>query len=258
MLCSQMTRKMPKHIFNLLILLGGFSILACAAKTWLTDPSFYEFGHYRGDAVPEIAAGTPLYQGSAYCRTCHEERQTDWPVGSHRTVQCEVCHGTDREHPDDGKTLIPADTIRLCTNCHEKLPTRPTRQPQIVAAEHPFPDEEPEQCQSCHDPHSPGDVEADEGAPGAQAQAAQTGGTTPGIPAGVKKCAKCHGKQGEGRKKNPAIAGLESAVFIERINMYKTGARENKKMAKYAKALSDEEIAELAEYYAILPAVSPQ
>ena len=120
---------MPKHIVNLLLLLSIFLLLAFAAKIYFTDPSFYKYGHYRADAVPEIAADIPLYRGAEYCQTCHDERLTDWPTGSHRTVQCEVCHGTDPEHPDNGKTMIPADTIKLCSYCHEALPTRPAWQP---------------------------------------------------------------------------------------------------------------------------------
>jgi predicted CXXCH cytochrome family protein len=258
MLCSQMPYKMPKHIVNLLLLLGSFLLIALAAKIYLTDPSFYRFGHYRADAVPELAAGTPLYKGAAYCQTCHEERLADWSVGVHATVQCEVCHGTNQYHPDDGKTLIPADTIKLCTICHEAMPARPATQPQIVVSEHPFPSEETEQCHACHDPHSPGDGEQDEGAQEIGAQATTAAEAPVGVPTASSKCAKCHGKRGEGRKKNPALAGLESAIFIELMNKYKSGAGENKKMIKFARELNDEEITELAKYYESLPATAPR
>ena len=109
MLCSHMPRKMPKHIFNLLILLGGFILLAFAAKIYLTDPSYYKFGYYRADAVPEISRRNACIPGySAYCQTCHEERLVDWSTGAHSTVQCEVCHGHKpglscrRSKPDTG------------------------------------------------------------------------------------------------------------------------------------------------------------
>ena len=249
---------MPKHIVNLLILSGCILLLAFAARSWLVDPSFYEFGHYRSDAVPELAAATPLYQGSAYCRTCHAERDADWATGAHRTVQCEVCHGTDREHPDDGKPLVPVDKIRLCTTCHLAITGRPARQPQIVLGQHPFPDEDTPQCHTCHNPHSPADMQEDETAPDAQTQTAGSSGTSINAPAITSKCAKCHGQLGEGVKKNPVLAGLDPAVFIERINLYKSGAREHKIMAKFAKSLSDAEIAELAEYYKNLAAKSPE
>lgn len=249
---------MPKHIVNLLILSGCIVLLAFAARSYLVDPSFYRFGHYRSDAVPELAAATPLYQGSTYCRTCHAERDADWAIGTHRTVQCEVCHGTDREHPDDGKSLAPVDKIKLCTTCHLAITGRPATQPQIVLGEHPFADEETPQCHTCHDPHLPGGIQADQTATAAPPQAAGTGGTSINAPAVTSKCAKCHGQQGEGVKQNPVLAGLESAVFIERMNLYKSGAREHKMMTRIAQSLSDGEIAELAEYYKSLEANSPE
>jgi cytochrome c553 len=250
-----MRNKMPKHIVNLLLLLSFFMLMAFAAKVYLTDPSFYKYGHYRADAVPELAAGEPLYKGVAYCLECHDEREEDWSTGAHVTVKCEVCHGTDHQgHPDDGKTLIAADTIRLCTTCHEEMPARPARQPQIVVAGHPFPDEETDECHTCHDPHAPQDDESTAAAPDTEALAEVSAGSSIDQPDAVRKCAKCHGKKGEGRRKNPALAGLEVTVFIERMNMYLSGERDNKKMTKAAKLLSSEEIEELARYYESLPA----
>jgi len=249
--------KLPKHIVYLLLILGSFLLLGLAAKSYLTDPSFYEFGHYRSDAVPELAAGTPLFRGAAYCQSCHTNRNTDWAIGAHRTVQCEVCHGADREHPENEETFIPADTIRLCTTCHDTITGRPAWQPQIVVGQHPFPDEETPQCHTCHDPHSPGDSEPDAAAD-ARTQAAGINGAAINPPAVASKCAKCHGQQGEGVKKSPALAGLESAVFVERLNLYKSGAREHKMMAKFAKSLNDEEVVELARYYESLAAKSPE
>jgi len=249
-----MPSKMPKHIVRLLLLLGFVLLAALLARAYLIDPSYYRFGHYRADAVPELASGTPVFQGSAYCLTCHSgedadkhiDRNADWAIGAHRTVQCEVCHGTDREHPDDGKTLIPADKIRLCTTCHLAITGRPAKQPQIILGEHPFPGEETPQCHTCHNPHSPAEMQEEE-APAGDMQAVNA-------PALVSKCAKCHGKNGEGVKKNPALAGLAATEFIEQIEQYKSGARKNKLMAKFAKSMSEEEIQELAEYYESLAA----
>jgi cytochrome c553 len=252
-----MPNKLPKHIVRLLFLLVIAVLLALVARTYLIDPSFYRFGHYRGDAIPELASGTPVFLGSAYCLTCHAgedadkhiDRNVDWAVGVHRTVQCEVCHGTAPQHPDDGKSLLPVDRIKLCTTCHLAITGRPATQPQIVLGEHPFPDEETPQCTDCHNPHSPLDMQEEEAGPA---------GSAIDAPAITSKCAKCHGLHGEGVKKNPVLAGLESAVFVERMNLYKSGARENKIMVKFAKALSDEEIAELAGYFESLGAKSPE
>ncbi len=258
MLCCQMLNRMPQHIVRLLFLMALLVLLGLAAKAFLTDPSFYKYGDFRADAVPELAAGEPLYRGTAYCQTCHNERSSDWSVSTHSSVECEVCHGANPNHPDDEKTLIPADTIRLCTTCHEAMPARPARQPQIVPGEHPFADEENMPCIECHDPHSPGPVVREDETAIMEPPAAST--TEPAFPAppGASKCAKCHGKQGEGVKKNPALAGLDPAIFIDKMQMYRSGAGDSKIMTRFAKALGDEEITGLAAYYESLPAAHPR
>ena len=257
-----MVNNLPKHIVRLLLLLGVLVVFALVAKAYLTDPSFYEYGHYRADAVPELAAAEPVYKGSAYCLECHEQRKSDWSNSAHVVVQCEVCHGTNREvclnpgheRPENSQSTIPTDTIRLCTSCHLSLPARPAKQPQIVLGQHPFPDEETPQCYTCHNPHSPSNEE-----PAAKDAAQPLTVTEPpaDLPEAVSKCAKCHGKQGQGRNKTPALAGMEAAVFIELMNNYKSGTSESKLMIKFASRLSDEEIAELARYYESLPVPPP-
>jgi cytochrome c553 len=253
-----MSQKMPKHIVRLLLLLGIFLILAFAAKTYLTDPSYYKYGYYRADAVPELAEGTPQYLGSAHCTVeCHQDRSSDWPIGAHKAVQCEVCHGASQECPVEEGTRIPADTIKLCSGCHESMPARPATQPQIVLVEHPFADGEIMQCIECHDPHAPGPVLREEEIVSAESPEEAAAEALAIAPPGASKCAKCHGKVGEGVKKNPPLAGVASAVFVDKMQMYRAGAGDSKIMTRFAKALSDEEIVELAEYYENLPAKSP-
>lgn len=243
---------MPKHIFRLLLILIAGVLLAYVGKVYFTDPSFYRFGHYRADSVTEIAAQVPVIRGAGACIECHEKRRHDWAVGSHKTVQCEVCHGMHTKgHPDDGVSLVPKDTIRLCTQCHEAMPSRPARQPQIVVGEHPFPGEEKTPCISCHDPHMPGGGQA-------EPPASKSGAEAAAIPAAVSKCSKCHGARGEGHGKNPALAGKQASELSERLKMYKSGELSNRIMNKYAGALSDEEIERIAEYYASLPATTGQ
>jgi cytochrome c553 len=65
------------------------------------------------------------------------------------------------------------------------------------------------------------------------------------------KCGACHGKKGEGKGKNPAIAGWEADKFMKAMNDYKSGAKKSKKMAS-AKKLSDADIENLAAYYGSL------
>ena len=244
-----MIRKPPAYITRLLALLGLFLLFAYAAKRYLTDPSFYRFGYYRADAVPALAEGPIRYLGSPYCMDeCHEDRKADWPLSVHKAVQCEVCHGPAPEHPDDGLVLAPTDTIRLCTTCHESMPARPARQPQVVSAGHPFDDGKVMPCIECHDPHAPGPVLREEPPTVAAAP----------VPEAAPKCAKCHGQFGEGIRGNPPLAGLDSAVFTAKMEAYRAGDSESKIMIRFAQALSEEEIAELAAYYASLPGGTPQ
>ena len=46
---------MPKHIRRLILVLIGFGIVAITVRHFVVDRSFYEYGHYRGDAVAEMA-----------------------------------------------------------------------------------------------------------------------------------------------------------------------------------------------------------
>ncbi|MDH4019783.1 MAG: c-type cytochrome [Xanthomonadales bacterium] len=256
-----MINNLPKHIVRLILLLLFSLLLALVAKSYLTDPSFYEYGHYRADTIPELAAGEPVYKGSVYCLECHEQRKADWSEGAHVAVQCEVCHGTNREvclnpnqeHPESPKTTVPADTIRLCTTCHLALAARPAKHPQIILGQHPFPDEETPQCYTCHNPHSPSNMEP----AGEKALPLGITESPAGLAEVVSKCARCHGKQGQGRNKTPALAGMQADVFIELMNNYKSGNSESKTMIKFASRLSDEEIAGLARYYEGLPVPAP-
>lgn len=68
----------------------------------------------------------------------------------------------------------------------------------------------------------------------------------------AKSCAGCHGKSGEGKGDNPALAGKSAADLMTAMNEYKSGARDHKMKNRLAKKWSDEDIADLAAYYASL------
>jgi len=232
---------MPAHIFRLLLLLAALLLLAVTARNYMLDPSFYQFGVYRGDAVVELAAGAPQFRGPAYCEACHADRHTEWTAGAHRGVKCEVCHGAAREHPVDGALPIPTNTIKLCTVCHEAMPARPATQPQIVVAEHPFKHDGALQCATCHNPHSP--AIGGQRPPSAPREAALTA-----------PCASCHGADGQGVGTYAALAGGDRAALARQLEEYRSGALQNPIMNAIAGSLSDKDIADLAEHYSSLPA----
>jgi len=63
-------------------------------------------------------------------------------------------------------------------------------------------------------------------------------------------CAGCHGAAGEGMGENPTLAGLAEADIVAALQAYKSGERENAMMQMFAGQLSDEDMADLAAYYA--------
>ena len=65
-------------------------------------------------------------------------------------------------------------------------------------------------------------------------------------------CANCHGANGEGKKPNPPIAGQSQAAFIQALQDYKSGKRDNSTMGMFAKKLSTEDMTNLAAYYSSL------
>ncbi len=143
---------MPKHILRLIVLIFGLLVVAVIGKELLTDKSFYRFGHYRADSVPEIAAQIPVLQTAASCQECHAERFEKWSVAKHKTVTCENCHGAALGHPQKiAKLPIPTDAVKLCTRCHEALTGRPDTQPQVEVPKH----NKGRQCVACHNPHVP-------------------------------------------------------------------------------------------------------
>ena len=63
-------------------------------------------------------------------------------------------------------------------------------------------------------------------------------------------CANCHGTDGHSAGGIPPLAGLEPALFLERMSSFKSGRRASTVMNQIAKGFTDEQIAELARYFA--------
>ena len=65
-------------------------------------------------------------------------------------------------------------------------------------------------------------------------------------------CTGCHGANGEGKDANPPLAGKSEGALAQALQDYKSGKRSNAIMKSFASKLSDEDIANLAAFYASL------
>ena len=69
-------------------------------------------------------------------------------------------------------------------------------------------------------------------------------------------CAACHGTQGNAvtgstKERNAVLAGKDRADFIAKINGFRDGSRKSTVMHHHAKGLTDTEITQLADYFAV-------
>lgn len=105
---------MHKHIARLLTLVIVAAVVAFTARSFFRQDTFYQYGHYRGASVAEIASKVPVHKGSASCKECHKEIYTEWSSGIHQKAtknnivqgvviksgpNCEVCHYPAGNHP---------------------------------------------------------------------------------------------------------------------------------------------------------------
>ena len=230
---------MPKHIVRLIALIVVGVAGGLIARWYFTVDSFYEYGHYRANSVPEIAAQEPAYKTARYCQSCHSERHAQWSANNHKSVTCETCHGAAQGHPEKGKLPIPADTVKLCTLCHEAMPGRPGTQPQIQVAQHSG----GQQCKVCHNPH----------APKIAAAAVKVAGDAAAGRQRAAACASCHGAAGISPNDTwPNLAGQSAAYLARILAAYKSGDQKDVMMTPIAQPLSDGDIRNLAAYYASL------
>ena len=66
-------------------------------------------------------------------------------------------------------------------------------------------------------------------------------------------CAACHGTNGNSVGGTPVLAGLDRAHFITQMMAFRTGERSSTVMHRHAKGLTQEEISDLADFFAMQP-----
>ena len=63
-------------------------------------------------------------------------------------------------------------------------------------------------------------------------------------------CNTCHGTDGKGSKSIPALAGLDADELFETMKAFQSGEDASTIMDRHAKGYTDEELKQLAEYFA--------
>jgi hypothetical protein len=142
--------QLPPQIVRLILLTIGIVGTYLVARVFLTPQSFGQYGWYRGAALEELAARTPVYAGKKSCDECHSDVVHTLAGDAHKTLSCEGCHGVSRDHVNNPDILPVKLTGSHCIRCHEANPSRPTWFKQIVVKDH-----YPGKCVECHLPHQP-------------------------------------------------------------------------------------------------------
>jgi cytochrome c553 len=69
----------------------------------------------------------------------------------------------------------------------------------------------------------------------------------------AQQCAICHGPTGISRADSPNLSGQYAGAIYKELTDFKTGARVNAVMTPFATPLSDQDMRDIAVYYAYLP-----
>jgi hypothetical protein len=145
--------KIPQQIVSLSIIFALLIAALIISRTLLIPKSFGQYGHYRAEAVEEVASRPIQYAGYRACLDCHDDIYQLKSRSNHQGLSCEICHGAAAKHaeaPDEEIPTAPRERD-LCPLCHGYNPSRPTGFPQIIAASH----NPGKPCITCHNPHDP-------------------------------------------------------------------------------------------------------
>ena len=171
-------------------ILGGALVLAgvgfFTVRSLVVPPSFGQYGHYRGAALPYETDKPRNLTTRGDCLACHDPLKH--PMGkSHERVHCIECHGEGEKHMEvcgtAKKSLAAGAKLScdhtdvdhkpikdVCLHCHQEGIGRAKKHPQINFSEH-MSDQGPKdaksvnvclECHVAHDPSASPDEPADE------------------------------------------------------------------------------------------------
>jgi cytochrome c553 len=83
---------------------------------------------------------------------------------------------------------------------------------------------------------------------------AATAAAQPAAPDAIRyvasNCANCHGTTGRSSGAMPSLAGLQKPYFVEQMRLFRDGKRPATIMHQIAKGYTDQQIEQLAEFFA--------
>jgi len=145
---------MPPQVTRLALTTLVIVALFLVARSLLVPPSFGQYGHYRGEALREIAAREPYWAGRGACDDCHADHVKKVAGAEHKGLSCEDCHGPSRAHVENPEVKLPKMAFGQCVRCHEASPSRAAWLHQINSHNHYT----GQGCTECHAPHQPNEV----------------------------------------------------------------------------------------------------
>jgi cytochrome c553 len=281
---------MPKHIVRLLALIAVIAIIAISARAYFRADSFYQYGHYRGNAPAEIASKIPKIKGSASCESCHKAVYAEWTNGIHKKAtkdgttktavikygpNCEVCHTSAAgNHPSkEAMPLSVEDRVRTIT--HSKphtLATNVADKGLLLS-----PDEARSICLNCHEKmpgrpkeqkqivinshagvemcvtcHNPHSPRINFATvPRMVAMHKVVAGNATAGKTAAASCAGCHGATGTSVSSNiPNLAGQHAGYLASSLRGFKSKTRDNDLMSSIAAGLTEADMENVAAYYA--------
>lgn len=201
----------------------------------------------KDNAIPGI-----VVKSGPNCEVCHTASAGNHPSKEAMPLSVEdrvttITHTKQHTHASNvaGKSLLlsPADTRALCMNCHEKMPGRPMRQPQVVIEGHGG----EAICTTCHNPHSP-KIKFASVPRMVSMQKISAGNASAGKVVSAN-CAGCHGANGISVDPSiPNLAGQHASYMADALRAFKT-KRDSGIMNAIAANLSDADMQNVAAYY---------
>ncbi len=111
-----MKLKDARHLLRVAALSAAGLLVFLLVRSQFVPKSFGQYGHYRGNALAEVASRPVAFAGHQVCEGCHADVMEAKKAGKHAGVNCEACHGALAKHADDPASVVPQlpDTGVLC------------------------------------------------------------------------------------------------------------------------------------------------